>query len=72
MSPTSQLAAETRSAFDADWELERVAPLWEASRRLSLSADTIKRQYPDWIVWLSPGRRGMKVKHIHAISERRK
>src|SRR5262245_19998374 len=43
-------------------ELQRVAPLAEASRLSGLSIDTLKRRHADKIVRLSPRRLGMRVK----------
>jgi hypothetical protein len=42
-------------------ELQRIAPLMEASRLSGLSEDTLKRHYGDKIIRLSPRRLGMRV-----------
>ena len=42
-------------------ELQRVVPLKEACRLLNLSRDTIKRQFADKIIKLSPRRYGMRL-----------
>ena len=44
-------------------ELNRVAPLDEASHLSSLSVDTLREQYADKILQLSPKRYGMRVGH---------
>jgi hypothetical protein len=49
-------------------ELESVKPLTQVSEITSLSPDTIKRQYPEFIVHLSPKRLGMKVRNILKIT----
>jgi hypothetical protein len=48
-------------------ELERVIPLPEAARLLSVSVDTLKRRYAHLIINLSPRRRGMRLKHALRI-----
>jgi hypothetical protein len=56
-------------------DLESVIPLRSPSaerdveRITSLSEDTIKRRYPEYIVELSPRRRGMKLKRALEITE---
>ena len=51
------------------WEdPESVSPLRKASERTSLSKDTLKRRYPEYIVKLSERRQGMKNKHILGIT----
>lgn len=52
-------------------ELEAVKPLLEVSRITSLSADTLTRRYPEYIVQLSPRRLGIKLRHILEITNRR-
>jgi hypothetical protein len=49
-------------------ELESVRPLPEIEKITSLSEDTIIRRYGEWIVKLSPRRRGMKLRHALAIA----
>jgi hypothetical protein len=49
-------------------ELESVKLLREAEQITTLSRDTLVRRYPEWIVDLSPRRRGMKLKHILQIA----
>jgi hypothetical protein len=49
-------------------ELERIIMLGEVEQITSLSRDTIERRYPDFIVHLSPRRRGMKLRHVLAIT----
>jgi hypothetical protein len=49
-------------------ELESVRPLSEARERTSLSEDTLKREYPDYVIQLSPRRLGMKLRHILGIT----
>jgi hypothetical protein len=48
-------------------ELERVIGLVEAARFRNVSVDTLKRNYADKIVELSPRRRGMKLRHALGI-----
>ena len=50
-------------------ELESVKPLTQVSEITSLSPDTIVRRYPEYIVHLSPRRRGMKVRNILKITD---
>jgi hypothetical protein len=49
-------------------ELESVKPLDTAEEVTSLSRETIKRRYPQYVVKLSPRRAGMKLKHILEIA----
>ena len=58
-----------------DLEAERVLPLelskpdvMTVERLTSLSADTIKRRFPDHVIDLSPGRKGMKARKAVEIS----
>jgi hypothetical protein len=45
-----------------DWvELQRIVPLQEACRLLNVSKDTIRREFKDKIVKLSPRRYGMRL-----------
>ena len=44
-------------------ELNRIVSLAEASRLSSLSVDTLRDQFPEKIVQLSPKRAGMRVGH---------
>jgi hypothetical protein len=44
-------------------ELNRIVPMPEASRLSSLHPDTLREQYPELIVQLSPKRQGMRVGH---------
>lgn len=44
-------------------ELNRIVSLAEASRLSSLSVDTLRDQFPERIVHLSPKRTGMRVGH---------
>jgi hypothetical protein len=48
-------------------DLERVVGMPEAERLSGLSHDTIRRNYPDKIIQLSPRRVGMKVKHAISL-----
>jgi hypothetical protein len=50
-------------------ELESVQPMPVVVRITSLSADTIKRRYPELIVHLSERRVGMKLRHALAIAD---
>ena len=42
-------------------ELQRIAPMGEASHLSGVSEDTLRRHHPDKIVKLSPRRDGMRV-----------
>lgn len=42
-------------------ELNRIVPMTEAARLSSLSEDTLEKDHPDKIVWLSERRKGMRV-----------
>jgi hypothetical protein len=53
-----------------DPELERIVPLAEAARLRGSSIDTLERQEPDRIVQISPGRRGMRLKHALLLARR--
>jgi hypothetical protein len=44
-------------------ELETVQPLTESSKITSLSPDSLKRHYADYVVRLSDRRCGMKLRH---------
>ncbi len=50
-------------------ELDRVWELPKAGGFLTISPDTLKRNYPHLIVQLSPRRRGIKFRHILQIAE---
>ena len=47
--------------------LEQVVGLPEAAQLTSLSIDTLKRRYPDFIIRLSPRRLGIKLRDVLAI-----
>lgn len=49
-------------------ELKSAKPLKEIRKITSLSEDTLKRRYPRYVVDLSCGRKGMKLKHGLAIA----
>ena len=49
-------------------ELESVQRMAVVEEITSLSADTIRRKYAEYIVKLSPRRDGMKLKHALAIA----
>jgi hypothetical protein len=49
-------------------ELESVRPLPEVERITSLSEDTLRRRYRQYIKQLSPRRQGMQLKHALAIA----
>jgi hypothetical protein len=51
-------------------ELESMVDMPTAATLTSLSADTIKRRYPQFIVRLSERRVGVKLRHVLAISDR--
>jgi hypothetical protein len=50
-----------------DIELQRVIPLRQAGEVAGISADTIKRRYPEIIVRLSPRRVGVRLRDALAI-----
>jgi hypothetical protein len=57
------------STEQPDWlALERVIPLLEVTEITSLSRDSLQRHHKDKIVDLSPRRRGMKMRHVLAIT----
>jgi hypothetical protein len=58
------LASDSPSWID----LESVKPLSVAVQITSLSTDTIKRRYSDYIVQLSPRREGMTLRNILKIA----
>jgi hypothetical protein len=49
-------------------ELESVKPLSKVSEITSLSVDTIERRFSEYVVHLSPRRKGMKLKHALEIA----
>jgi hypothetical protein len=49
-------------------ELESVQKMPAVEEITSLSADTIRRKYAEYVVKLSPRRDGMKLKHALAIA----
>jgi hypothetical protein len=49
-------------------ELESVKKMTLVEKITSLSAETIRRVYPEYVVKLSPRRDGMKLKHALAIA----
>lgn len=49
-------------------ELERVAPMPEASHLSGLSEDSLRRHHPDKIIDLSPRRQGMRVRDALTIT----
>jgi hypothetical protein len=49
--------------------LERVLSMREAEEMTSLSAETLERLFPQFVIRLSPRRRGVKLKHCLAITE---
>jgi hypothetical protein len=60
-----------------DWEMERVLPLTSTSKNrtgptaedvTSLSADTLRRRYPDLIRRVSPRRIGIKMRDALTIA----
>jgi hypothetical protein len=57
-----QLIMQEQTTALSSLELERIAPLAEASKLSSLSPDTLVRQHSDKIIRLSPRRSGMRVK----------
>jgi hypothetical protein len=60
-------AAAKRSLELRGLRLEQVVGLPEAAQLTSLSIDTLKRRYPDFIIRLSPRRLGIKLRDVLAI-----
>jgi hypothetical protein len=60
-------AAAKRSLELRGLRLEQVVGLHEAAQLTSLSIDTLKRRYPDFIIRLSPRRLGIKLRDVLAI-----
>jgi hypothetical protein len=58
--PEQNSKSDTSAQLSA-LELNRIVPLAEAARLSSLSEDTIKREFPNWLVRLSPRRLGVRV-----------
>ena len=52
-------------------ELESVQRMPVVARLTSLSADTLKRRYPEFVVHLSKRRVGMKLRHALEIASRK-
>jgi hypothetical protein len=50
-------------------ELQRIAPLSEASRLSGVSVDTLKRHHGDKIIKISDRRNGMRVKDALLLNE---
>jgi len=55
--------------LSADRELDRIVSLEQAAALCSLSADTIKRRWPDKVVKLSPRRVGIRLRDALMLSE---
>ena len=49
-------------------ELESVQKLSVVEKITSLSADSLRRRFPKYVIKLSPRRDGMKLKHALAIA----
>jgi hypothetical protein len=49
-------------------ELESIVTLQTAAKITSLSTDTLRRNYPNFVVQLSLKRHGMKLRHALAIA----
>lgn len=49
-------------------ELQRVCQMGEVTERTTLSPDSVKRHYGDYVVRLSSKRCGMKLEHVLAIA----
>jgi hypothetical protein len=70
-----EIMPDNHSCRPPDWlDLESIVPLRDRSRErdaeriTSLSADTIKRRYPDLIKQLSDRRYGLKLRDVLAIA----
>jgi hypothetical protein len=59
--PEQDRKSDSSSQGLSPLELNRIVPLAEAARLSSLSEDTIKREFPHWLVRLSPRRLGVRV-----------
>jgi hypothetical protein len=57
-SPTT----EFKLPLSSERDLDRIVSLREASKLRNVSTDTLKRQFPDKIIQLSPRRRGMRLR----------
>jgi hypothetical protein len=53
-------------------ELQRIAPMPEASRLSGLSEDSLRRHYRDRIIHLGPRRDGMRVGHALMLNNLKK
>jgi hypothetical protein len=53
---------DNRIQLSAERELDRIVSLEQAAELCSLSADTIKRRYPNKLIKLSPRRVGIRVR----------
>ena len=67
MSQTDQTME--RAQLDPQLALERIVPLHDAAGLLGVSIRVIKRRYADKIVWVSPRKPGMRVKHALLLAE---
>jgi hypothetical protein len=56
-----------RVQLSPEIELRRVLPLEQATEITNLSRDTLKRNFPDKIIRLSPRRLGMRLSDALAI-----
>jgi hypothetical protein len=63
--PMAELINEEEPASQ---DPNQVRTLAEASKRTTLSPDTLKRTYPHYIVQLSPRRQGMTERNIQRIT----
>jgi hypothetical protein len=52
-------------------ELERIAPLHEATHLSGLSEDSLRRHYPEKIITLSTRRQGMRVRDALMLSSQK-
>jgi hypothetical protein len=52
-------------------ELQRIAPMPEASRLSGISEDSLRRHHADKIIHISPRRDGMRVGHALMLSEKK-
>jgi hypothetical protein len=58
-----------RVQLSQEMEMRRVLPLEQATEITNLSRDTLKRNFPDKIIRLSPRRLGMRLSDALAIGK---
>ena len=69
MSTTADLIVDRLLKMLPPLELLRIAPMPEAERLSSASAETLEREHPDKIVNISRRRKGMRVAHALMLGD---